>query len=295
MTSQGIIIEAFLGLVLLAAVGLILHHNRMLLFGMLPYLFISFFMVFYYYSVHHLGILALLHVFTAWILLEKQPEIPPLLRKCGKLSPPLKKSLGFLAAAVGCIPVIFSLAAGVLELRLPYTSIEFDRIVRENHLDETKIITSWVTIYEDEEGRPFRDLRMPWMTHYMSARHPKVRYQLTDIDGLNTVLTAYAGRNYFLNYNMECPDDLYMHYRWKPDASHEMELMKERGLPDFIIGYAPIDEVYGDELLQGVKYVAVKEVWDYRIYKASYYDKVNYLFIREDLLPAYPQFHKLFQ
>ena len=64
----------------------------------------------------------------------------------------------------------------------------------------------------------------------------------------------------------------------------------KKGLPDFIIGYCPLDEVYSEEELKGVRYLPIQVVEYSLLYKLDSSPVYERLYIREDLLDDYPQF-----
>ena len=295
LTTSGMLTEAVFGLAILIFTGYFMHYNKLLLKGLVPYLLVSLFMIFGYSSPHHMGILALLHIQAVWMALEEHVKIPPIIQNCRKrLNLPYKNGIFAFSLLIGCIPPGFSLIAGIHEIQLPYSPVKMQQIIAENHLETKKIMTSWLVVYEEKDGHLITGLGFPWPTHEIPGSHPEIRYHLTDIDGLDTLLCAYAGKNYFMNYNTSCPDDLYMHYRWNAELSQiDLATWKQKGLPDFIIGYAPLESIYDDEM-QDVRYVSIAAVKHYSIFKATYQENTNYLFIREDLLPEYPQFQKLF-
>ena len=69
-----------------------------------------------------------------------------------------------------------------------------------------------------------------------------------------------------------------------------IEKWREKGLPDFIIGYCPIDEVYDEETLEGVKYLPIYSL-EYNIfYKLDFNIYSERMYMREDLFDDYPQF-----
>ena len=165
--------------------------------------------------------------------------------------------------------------------------------IKENHIEDAKIMMMWDIDYDesqngDDDGNGFdmfifKKLEIP-------SEHLEITANRTNIMGGAVMIGTYFDRNIFMNFNVEAPDDLYMHYRYKEDVDKVFELWRQKGLPDFIIGYCPIDEVYDEETLEGVKYLPVKLIEYSDIGKVLTKEKYMHFYMREDLFDDYPQF-----
>ncbi len=124
--------------------------------------------------------------------------------------------------------------------------------------------------------------------------HEPVKQNLTYICGLGSTISLHFDKNIFMNFNSDCPDDLYMHYKYKEDSEKIMEMWHEQGLPDFIFGPAIIDEVYTPEELEGVRYLPVFASDFVLINKDGVVSSVGEIYMREDLFDDYPDIHWIY-
>ena len=185
------------------------------------------------------------------------------------------------------IPFVYTAVSIYHDIRYAYAPIHHAEFIKEHHLENKKIFISW-------EAKPEYDPLADWYsTHYMPAPHAEVKAHYTNIIGHGSTLSVYFDRNIFMNFNVDCPEDLYMHYQYKEDVQEVFSKWREKGLPDFIIEYCSIDEVYGN-MLDGVEYVCIEEFKAGLIFKTGYNDDIHRIFIRKDLLDEYPQFHQLY-
>ncbi|MDE5563925.1 MAG: hypothetical protein K2I93_02120, partial [Oscillospiraceae bacterium] len=256
-------------------------------------LFAGFFS-FFYASVHHIGLGTGFLVFWLWICLE-QPDgirVPRWMQFAwAKIEEPASRK--FISGAIGLmfvLPVVYSGASSYFDIRYLYGPKYIAEFIKENHLEDTKIMTQWMAVTklpEDEEGVMYPE-------HYMPAPHPEVLEHYTDICGNAVSSLPYFDKNIYMNFNVTCPDDLYLHYRHAADPDAELTRWAEQGLPDFIVGYCLLDEVYSEAELDGVSYVCIYETKITHPFKLTVSDSIERIFIRKDLLDEYPQFSALY-
>ncbi len=287
-----LIIESAGSIIMWAMLIPLLMKNKKCLTYLIPYILFSGFMVFHYFSPHHMGIFIMFHIFIFWVM-GAQPqgmEIPEYFRKLfGRIdSPAVKKSILGLAGALCAVPVIYTAVSAWHEVRGLYSPACFAEFIQENHLEDRKILLAWDVKSDSDSGADF------YPTHYMPAPHAEIKAHHTEIAGLGSLLSVYFDRNIFMNFNISSPEDLYMHYRYKEDVGAVFEQWRNAGLPDFIIDYCPIDEVYGEEMLKETEYVCIEEVEAGMIFKLNQKDMAHRIFIRKDLLAEYPQFHQIY-
>ena len=79
-----------------------------------------------------------------------------------------------------------------------------------------------------------------------------------------------------------------MHYAYKEYVDEVFRLWHDKGLPDFIIGYCPIDEIFSAEELKGVRYSIVGDFKYHMNFKFHSYDKRTFVYMRDDLADEYP-------
>ena len=94
-----------------------------------------------------------------------------------------------------------------------------------------------------------------------------------------------------MNFNVDCPDETYMHYQYKENVDKVFAEWRAKGLPEFIVGYCPIDEIYDEETLKDVRYLPIAEITSSAIFKDKCDKDNDFLYLREDLFDKYPQFY----
>lgn len=122
--------------------GLILYYGKSkktLLWFVVPYaLFASFSSIVYFYA-HHIGIGLLVFMFWAWITVQSDVEMPD--TEIKQAAAIISKFLIVLALVVCCFWTISSFA---LDVRYDYyPSRGVASFIKENNLDDFKIMTSW--------------------------------------------------------------------------------------------------------------------------------------------------------
>lgn len=285
-------IELLFGLALWAALIAISAKNKKFFTFFLPYVLICGFMSFKYMSVHHLGISSIFHVFIFWIMAEAEGglRIPePMKKLAGSIKTPLVRKIIIAGTGIICAaPVLYSVVASINDIRLNCGTSRYAKIIKENHLENTKIMAAW-TYEEDpvDKTNPkytFKVLEMP-------SEHAKILSHSTYLTGGPVMVLPYFDSNIIMNFNVECPDETYMHYKRNEDYEPILAKWREQGLPDFILGYCPLDEVYDEETLAGVRYLPIAKFENIRCYKLDTGEGTERMYIREDLLDDYPQFH----
>ena len=294
------VVEVICGLIIWGGLSSFAAKNKKFFTFFIPYIFMTSFMAFKYVSVHHLGLGALFHLFFFWIIAEQEGGIavPEYMKKInGKIASPFIRKLVIGLGALICIaPVIYSGIASVLDISKNVGLSCISKTIKENHLEDAKIMAVWGVDYETDDKEKDKKKDEEEFDNYMfkvleiPSEHEKIKRNNTYIIGSAAMIQPYFERNIFMNYNVDCPDDLYMHYKYKEDAEKVFEKWREKGLPEFIIGYCPIDEVYDKETLEGVRYLPVEIIEYNNICKVSANTNYVYLYLREDLFDDYPQF-----
>lgn len=274
--------------------------NKKLLTFLIPYLMMTGFMVLKYMAEYHLGISAIFHIFIFWIMIDGNGKliIPDNLTSPLKKisSPVIMKALKAVSVVICIIPLYYSAAACVNEIKYCYGNSNLKDFIIENDIQDRKLMIMWPYLnYDDEDGevdpKQAASVTLEMLTEQMEipSEHKKIKTHYTYLTGLGATLTPYFGKNIFINFNADCPDDLYMHYKYKEDSETIMKLWAEKGLPDFIFDYSPVDEVYDEQTLEGIKYLPVHEAINVRIFKDSYVENKDLVYMREDLFDEYPQ------
>ena len=289
------ILEVFCGLIVWGIISAFTLKNKKFFTFFLPYVFMTGFMSVKYCAFHHLGLIALFHVFVFWIMLEKDDGlvIPEFMKKLNvKVTSPFIRKIAAGTMAFVCLaPVIYSVIASAYEVNWEVGLSCFSKTIKENHLEDRKIMVLWS--YEEEQDESDDEVFDPYMFKALEipSMHRPIESNKTYLMGIAAVIEPYFNKNIFMNFNVDCPDDLYMHYKYKEDTEAVFEKWREKGLPDFIIGYCPIDEIYDEETLDGVKYLPIEQVkYTTFIKKTGVSEQYSYLYMREDLFDDYPQF-----
>ena len=269
--------------------------NKKLFTFVIPYGLLCGFMSFWYCSVHHFGISALFHVFIFWIMAEKEIIIPNIFVKIKEkiTSPFIKKITVGAVWGICLVPVIYSGIASVNDITQNVGLSCLADTIKDNHLDDKKIMVRWKYIEDDtynggdNMSSTFSNLMQLLQ---IPSDHAPIKENRTYLCGDAAMILPYFDRNIFMNFNVDRPTDLYMHYKYKEDSEAVFEKVREKGLPDFIIGYCPIDEIYDPETLEGVKYLPIQLAEENTFYKADVRTAYERLYMREDLFDEYPQF-----
>lgn len=284
------------GLVCWVLMIVITAANKKLMTFLAPALAISLFTIFQFASYHHIGISAMFLVVIFWIMLDT-PEgfrVPKLFRwVAGKVESDLTRKLAAIAAGVLCIvPVLYSVVSSVNEIRMDYGPTAAADYIKEHHLEGRKIMATW--LYHNEQPKSKEDTAL-YPIHYMPAPHAPVKDQYPYVMGLAVSLMPYFEENIFMNYNVDFPGDLYMHYAAAPDNEAVFDEWRAMGLPEFILDYCPIDTVYSAETLKDVEYVCIAELPNGKPYKLFVSEGFTRIYLRKDLLDEFPDMSPLYQ
>lgn len=267
--------------------------NKKLSEFLLMYVPYNFYFAYRYSSAHHIGISMMIIVFIMWIMADQEGSIklPGYIITLDKnlKSKFIRKITAGAVAVMYCMGIVYSVVSSVQDIRKPYGPEQLAEFIKENHLENRKIMASWDALYDSEDTGEY-------MFSYaaMPSKHKRVKTHQTNIMGLATVTCAYFDRNIFMNLNVDDSSDFYVHHRWTEDTETVMKKWAEKGLPEFIISYAFLDDVYSEEQLKDVIYVCIKQFdvnYFFKLDDAN--GKIN-VYMRSDLLDEYPQFEPLF-
>jgi hypothetical protein len=260
----------------------------------MPYIIMSVFMSFKYVFLHHLGIGALMHIFLFWIMAEQEGGIavPEFMKKLNtKLTSPLIRKFVIGAGTLICLaPVAYSVIASVLDMTHEVGLSCVADIIKENHLEDTNIMAMWDIKYEGDDNYDEKLDGYLFMTLEIPSAHRNVEESRTYLSGAAAMIEPYFDKNIIMNFNVDCPEDLYLHHKYKEDSEKIYSLWREKGLPDFIVGYCPINDIYDEKTLEGVRYLPVKMIDYCTVTKISVKHFCIYFYMREDLFDEYPQF-----
>lgn len=292
------VIEIICGLAIWVSLSAITAKNKKFFTFFLPYFVMTGFMAFKYVSLHHLGLGTLHHVFIFWIMAESDDGIiiPEFMKKMkGKINSPFVRKFVVGAGIVICLaPIAYSVIASKNDIFNEVGISCAADIIKENNLEGTNIMMVWdyEFDYGDEDESDEENFFDPYMFRNLEipSAHLPIKERRTYLLGGAAMIEPYFDTNIFMNFNADCPEDLYMHYKYKEDYEKIYSLWREKGLPDFIIGYCPIDDIYNEETLEGVKYLPFWQIDYCTVAKINVHENHMYCYIREDLFDDYPQF-----
>lgn len=291
-------LEAFFGLICWIALIAITKKNKKLLTFLIPYLAFDIFQSYHYSSIHHLGIVSTFHIFIFWIITEENGkiELPDFFGKIGSRlkSPLIRKIAGTGLCGLYLINVVFSGVSSFNDIRYSYSIQPVADFIKENDLEDRKIMVAWDFDYAKADpdningNSIFYDFAIP-------SNHPKVTSNHTLVIGTASTLMPYFDHNIFMNFNnYKYKDDFYMHYEYKEDKEAVFDSWEKQGLPDIIIGYCPIDEVYDYATFKDVRYAIINECKIHVNFKLHTTDNRTFVYMREDLLDEYPQLSAIY-
>lgn len=286
-TTGGLIAEC-VGSVILYAIFLpFLHANHKKALCILPYTMYGIIGLYTFFAVHHEGIGVLYIMFVFWVIFAEGVKIPLFYRSLFQKiqSVVLRKAVIFTGIMVCVVPFYFTVTSSVNDILHPYGMKEIVNFIRENHLENRKLMTDWTVEYVEQEG-----ISGIVFDETLPSELPEILSQEPEINGIPTAVLPYFEKNIFMNYNTDDPDCMYM--RWKVTENPESvyALWRNQGLPDFIFGTVPLQIVYSEDDLKNVTYYWIDTAYCGSIWKNQKEEgKIN-IYIRSDLLDVYPQF-----
>lgn len=291
-----VILGAVIGCLLWALFLPLLKKNGRLLICVVPYLIAALFGALVYFSVHHLEIYQLFFIFILWILFQDGIELPEIY---GRIREKLDSRLTVLllegvALAALCAPVVYACGSACLDIRFRYGPYEKVQFIKEHHLENRKIFTRWVELSNNQDEESGMDL-ICFDETLPPLNYPETELSCLHLMGDASTIYAFFDRDadFFTYFNVTDAQQKWM--LWKKDTPEEQQEILRRwaeiGLPDFVIGTAPLQEIFPEDMLEGVTYYWVDDVHSGKIWKLDYMDNVEHIYIRGDLLDEYPDFH----
>ncbi len=287
------LLECIGGTVILTGVVMIAKKNHKLLMFLIPYLIYTLFASLVQFSVHHIGICLLLFIFFFWILLQDKCTIPEIFKQIAqKINSDLIKNFIKIAACIMLImPVAYTIVSSYNDIRYAFGTKGFVDFIQENHLENCSFMSEWpFTTADTDEDLDVTNIVFD-ETLPLKKKLEIVKNR-PNVQGLPASVLPYFDNNIFINFNADSPDKLYM--TWKDLTEQETKelfaLWREKGLPDFIFGLVPLEEVYPEEMLEGVTYYWIETIESGNIWKFDRLKGHMNIYIRNDLLDQYPQF-----
>lgn len=272
--------------------------NKKLPTFFIPYIFTVSFMAFKYMSNYHIGISALFHIFIFWIIIDENgvPKSPAFITSiAGRInSSAMKKVIINLSILLTVSPVIYSITASYHDIMHNVGCAHFADFIKSNHLEDKKIMVRWKYIEDTEHSVFSNSFEKILADNEIPSKHNKITAHCTYLSGIGSVILPYFDRNILMNFNTDHPEDLYMHYKYKEDSKKFLKEWADKGLPDFILNYCPIDEIYDAKTLDSIKYLPVYKKENVTIFKLNVKEAEDMIYMREDLFDEYPQLHWIY-
>lgn len=242
--------------------GLILYYGKSqktLLWFVVPYaLFASFSSIVYFYA-HHIGIGLLVFMFWAWITVQSDVEMPD--TEIKQATTIISKFLIVLALVVSCFWTISSFA---LDIRYDYyPSRGVASFIKENNLDDFKIMTSWRKELDDDGEIDVLD---------------------TNFVGAAVGIFPYFKHNIFYNAQNGVDQLAYDTHKRATDEQNAANFKnwKAMGYPDVLVNAAkPSDVFEDDENLP--EYTLVFELPYSMVWKGTVELYASTVYVREEL------------
>ena len=265
-----------------------LHVNNRKALFLVPYIPYLVFATFWHSSVHHLGLGFMYMVFVLWVIYQEDgvPAVPAFFKKIE--SGKIRKIAGFAAVFLLLLSPACTVASCIGDIRIPYGTIEIVNFIKKNHLEDRKIMAFWDYQYKStDEDFSISDIIFD---ETLPVDLPEIEKGYPYIIGIGASVNPYFNHNVFMNFNADDPDCLYMKWKKADDVTAVYKTWHDQGLPDFIIGTVPLQEIYSEEELDGVTYYWIDEVTHGKVWKFETTENTLKVFIRSDLLDEYPQF-----
>ena len=291
-TFTGCLLEIVGGIFFWAVILLFLHQNRKKAMFLVPYLLYGIISPILFMATHHFGISALFMVFALWVIYAENGtlQIPPFFyifseKISSNIIRILIKCVMLLAAVIS---PLCSLVSSINDIRYNYGLSCVADFIKEQNIADKKIMISWN--YELVKPETKGILSDNVFDETLPAEFPEITMHHPYLNGISAAVLPYFDKNIIMNFNADDPDCLYM--KWIDGGDHEKiySLWEEKGLPDFIFGSVPLQEIYSPEELEGVTYYWVETLEYGDIWKLTRTESEIKVYIRSDLLDEYPQF-----
>lgn len=273
-TDISLIVGAFVGLVINTYFIVFGYRNKKLSLLIIPYVFLGIFNTLVYFSIHHIGIIAVFLLFYMWCCYDDRPDELREIKwytnivKNEKDRNALKKLANIITILMIVIPVYWSIAASINEINLMYgRGRGISEFINENNMDKFDIMSQWNT-FDGPDGE--------------KVAHTNILTALP--------VQPYYDRNIIFNCNLGNDDVCYVIHR-VDDNTENLEAWRKI-VPDLLIGDPDLKYVYGEEVVK-YDYALVKESGCNRIWKGSVFEQNANIYLRRDHLKDYPHLKDL--
>lgn len=269
------------GVVMLLAI-LLFSSKEKLKYFLVPYTFFGIFAGYVYFAVHHMGIVALFTLFWLWITWEDARKGWLWSKLSAKIQVPAQKGATYrkIGALLGMliliVPVFWTVSASVSDIGNAYFfARDAARFMKTHGLEEARVLCEW-----SGSGLDGKDADL---YENMNVNVMKVAVSLQ----------PYFDHNIFMNLNEGDDRQGYVKFRFfSPQGNQRtLELWKEKGIPEVIVGSVNLALLYGDEVKRS-DYVAVYRLkpLNFSIWKMIHNEgflQAKFIYVRRDLLETY--------
>ena len=241
------------------------HKTKMLLWFLIPYVMFAFSGVVIYMSVHHIGIIELVLVLWLWICKVKYREdehTDCIIQRQGNAA---GKVIFYMVAVSIFVPLFWNISACALDIKEQYyPSRKTAMFIKENNLDEYRIMAEWHEDY-DREGT-----FLSFDTNYIGSAVAMLPY----FD--HNILYTLNNGNDLLAYDMhKVADDT--------ENAANIKSWREKGLPDILYGTPELSRVYNGEECNYADYRVVYKMKSGIIWKNLQVQDYIRIYVRKKL------------
>ncbi len=255
----------------------IFKSYKKLLYFFIPYLVILI-IFFRYVAPHHTGLLTAFYIFIFWCITSEHKK---------HSSKILNKILIPFIIIVITVQIYWSVIACINEIKYPYSvSRNMAEFIKKNGINNYNILPKWQerTIYRNKNtgeiiaGIPIKN------DIFIKNWEKKIQANLRG-QNLCVSINPYFNKNIFYSFNIDAPEKEYTVFKKMSikETEKTKQIIKEKGLPDFILNQANLGYIFSDEELKNVNYLLLNNFFGYKIWKDSYNKSFHSLYIREDL------------
>ena len=239
---------------------------------LIPYLLFAVFSAVVYFNGHHLICTFALFIYWLWIAFDDEDKyygwrlISSRLFNSDKDRVLLTKFLQYFVVVCLGFSIYWTVSSSIMDIVKEYSyGRSTSSFLKNNNLSDAYIIGAWEVKGSDDEEMDY--------TNMVATAVP---------------INAYFDRNIVFNLNNGNPDKGFMYYRIpsKEENKNNYALIKEKGLPDLMLGKPDLKKIFEDETdidcYTTVYYMPINYIW-----KGDKYSAYLPLMIRNDLLDKY--------
>lgn len=262
--------EAWIPAVLLGILlwGLILYYGyqtKTLIWFLGPYIMFALSGITIYISVHHIGIMLFIILFWLWIYKDRCRENGKIKCTVKKYEKIMSRVACYMLAASIFVPLFWNISACMLDIKEQYYPSEKTAMfIKENNLDEYRIMAEWRENY-DKDGT-----FLSYDTNYTGSAVAMLPY----FDH-NILYTLNNGNDLLAYDTHKVADDT--------ENAANIKSWREKGLPDILYGTPELSRVYNGEECNYADYRVVYKMKSGIIWKNLQVQDYIRIYVRKEL------------